>query len=295
MVKKRRKRRHLRRGRRRPARPTVKKGKPTIGITCEVVKLKPYFSEFELVCDYRYTRAILRAGGMPILLPVNPFKRDVKSLLNFVDGLVIIGGADIHPSFYGEKSREKVKPIYRGRTYFEMNLIREAQKKKIPVLAICYGMQLLNVLHGGTLHQDIQSDIKGAKNHRSKRNPWHKVTVQTGSRCHRIFGKTSFHVHSEHHQAIKLPGKALQITAVSEDGIPEAIEGLPNVIAVQWHPERMPKDAVQTRLFRYFVRMARQKESLGEQPADTAGRLREESKRIAQAGSDKAASRSLMP
>lgn len=236
----------------------AKKTKPVIGITCEVVKLKPYFAEFEVVCDYRYMRAIMRAGGLPILLPINPMRQDIPKLIDAVDGLVIIGGADIHPHFYGEKSREKVKPIYRGRTYFEMRLFEAAKKKGVPILAICYGMQLLNVLHGGTLHQDIPSEIPGAKNHRSKRNPLHRVDIQEGSLCYKIFRKKSILVHSEHHQAVKLPGQSLRITAVSDDGIPEAIEGPPHTIAVQWHPERQPKDPLQSRLFRYFMRMVRE-------------------------------------
>ena len=100
-----------RRGKKRRA--GAAKGKPLIGITCEVVKLKPYFAEFELVSDYRYTRAVIRAGGIPVLLPINPLKRDIPRLMDAIDGLVITGGADIHPSFYGEKSKEKVRPIYR--------------------------------------------------------------------------------------------------------------------------------------------------------------------------------------
>ncbi|HXV28548.1 MAG TPA: gamma-glutamyl-gamma-aminobutyrate hydrolase family protein [bacterium] len=233
-------------------------GKPVIGITCEVIKSRPYFSEFDLYCDYRYVRAILRARGIPILIPINPFRRDVQKLLERIHGLVIIGGADIHPSFYGEKSKEKVKPMYRGRTYFEMDLYRDALKKKIPVLAICYGMQLLNVIYGGKLYQDIQSDVQGARNHRSKRQPFHRVEVQPGSLCQKIFRKKSFLVHSQHHQAVKLPGKSLRITAVSEDGVPEAIEGPPRTMAVQWHPERQEKDPTQSRIFRHFLRLARQ-------------------------------------
>ncbi len=241
-----------------------KKGKPIIGITCEVVKQKPFFSQFDLVSDYRYVRAIIRAGGIPILLPMNPFPRDASSMLEHVDGLVIVGGADIHPSFYGEKSKEKVNPMYRGRTYFEMDLYRLAQKKKIPILAICYGMQLLNVIYGGTLHQDIPTEIKGAINHRSKRNPIHTVSLQPKSLCHKIFGKKTFHVHSSHHQAVKVPGRSLCVSAFSEDGIPEAIEGPPRTVGVQWHPERSPKDPVQIRLFRYFIRLAKSKPKLKE-------------------------------
>ena len=246
------------RKKRRPAPRFKKKTKPVIGITCEVVKLKPYFSEFELSCDYRYIRAILRAGGLPILLPINPLKRDIPKLLDSIDGLVITGGADIHPHFYGDKSREKMKPIYRGRTYFEIRLFEIAQKKGVPVLAICYGMQLLNVICGGTLHQDIQSEIPGARDHRSKRRPLHRVDIQEGSLCYKIFKKKSIVVHSEHHQAIKLPGRSLRVTAVSEDGIPEAIEGPPHTIAVQWHPERQPKGPLQVKLLKTFLRMVRE-------------------------------------
>ncbi len=193
-----------------------------------------------------------------MLLPINPFSRDAAKLLEHIDGLVIVGGADIHPSFYKEKSKKKIEPIYRGRTYFEMWLYRAAQKKKIPILAICHGMQLLNVIYGGTLHQDIQTEVKGARNHRSKRQPLHRVEIQAGSLCHKIFHKKSFIVHSHHHQAVKVPGRSIKITAVAEDGIPEAIEGPPRTIAVQWHPERQAKDPVQIRLFRYFIRLARQ-------------------------------------
>jgi len=235
------------------------RGKPVIGITCEVNKLKPFFSEFELVCDYRYVRAIIRAGGVPMLLPLNPLKRDAAKLLEHIDGLVIVGGADIHPSFYGEKAKQKIEPIYRGRTYFDIWLYRAAQKKKIPVLAICYGMQLLNVIYGGTLYQDIKSEIKGARDHRSRRNPFHRVDVQPGSLCRKIFGEKSFSVYSRHHQAVRLPGKSLRVTAFSEDGVPEAIEGPARTLAVQWHPECQSKDPVQSRLFRYFLRLAREK------------------------------------
>lgn len=232
--------------------------KPVIGITCEVQKVKPFYCQFDLVCDYRYIRAVIRAGGIPILLPMNPFDRDVSKLLEQVDGIVIIGGADIHPSFYGEKSSKKIDPMYRGRTYFEMHLYRTAQRKQIPVLAICYGMQLLNVIYGGTLHQDIREEIKGASNHSSKKTPLHDVKLMPGSLCRHIFGKDLITVHSDHHQAVKIPGSSLKVTAFSEDGVPESLEGPTGTVGVQWHPERQHKDKLQMKLFRYFIRMARE-------------------------------------
>lgn len=231
--------------------------KPIIGITCEVTKLKPYYSEFELVCDYRYVRAVIRSGGIPVLLPINPRKRDLNRLLRNIHGLIVTGGSDIPPSFYGEKSMERVKTVYRGRTYFELNLLKMAYKKKIPILGICYGMQLLNVFHGGTLYQDIPTDIQTAKNHRHHRNPFHKVHVKEGSKLKKIFSKKSFLVYSKHHQSVKKLGEKLQISALSEDGVVEAIEGPRHTLAVQWHPECQAKDHIQKKLFRYFIRMCK--------------------------------------
>ena len=231
--------------------------RPIIGVTCEVNKLKPYFSQFELTCDYRYVRAILRAGGIPLLLPINLYRRQIASLLDNVDGLVIVGGADIHPTFYGEESTEKLKSVYRGRIYFERWLYKSAEKRKMPVLAICYGMQLLNIIYGGTLYQDIRSNIKGSRSHCSKRHPLHIVRIQRDSLCCRIFKKRSLFVYSDHHQAVKTLGRSLNIAAFSDDGIIEAIERPPRTIAVQWHPERQPKDPLQRRLFLHFVRLAK--------------------------------------
>ncbi len=253
MVRKLRRKKAVRRRKRKP----VRFGKPVIGITCEVHKLKPYFAEFELVCDYRYIRAVIRAGGNPVVLPINPLKRDSHALLDQIDGLLIVGGADIHPTFYGEKSKKKLELMYRGRTYFEMRAFRAAQKRKIPILAICYGMQLVNTIYGGKLHQDIQSELRHAKDHRNKRNPFHHVTLMPGSLFHKIFGKKTVVSHCEHHQAVKMPGRGMDVTAFSEDGIAEAIEGPARLLAVQWHPERQPKDPVQRKLFSYFMKQVR--------------------------------------
>lgn len=236
-----------------------KNGKPVVGITCEVKKQKPYFFEFDLYCNYRYIRAVIRAGAVPVLLPLNPFKRDVSNLVGHIDGLIIIGGADIPPGFYGEKTKKTVEPVYRGRTYFDLNLIRSAYRRRIPILAICYGMQLLNVYHGGTLHQDIASELKRARNHRSKHDPIHTVRVLSGTNCAKIFGKKLLHVHSSHHQAVKRLGRGLRIAAFSDDGIPEAIENPLGAIGVQWHPERTPKDPAQQRLFRHFIKLCKKK------------------------------------
>jgi gamma-glutamyl-gamma-aminobutyrate hydrolase PuuD len=237
------------------------KYKPIIGLNCEVSKLKAFFSEFELVCDYRYVRAIIRAGGVPVLVPINPKKRDLGRLLDRLDGLVMVGGADIHPGFYGERDRHRLEPMYRGRTKFDMTLYRMAARRRLPILAICYGTQLINVAHGGTLHQDIQKQIRQSKNHRSKRNPFHSVMLDPNSHLAKIFGKSRFHVHSEHHQSVKKLGKSFRAVGWSPDAVIEAIEGPPRVLAVQWHPERQEKDPVQRKLFRSFITLCKSKKT----------------------------------
>ncbi|MFH1848006.1 MAG: gamma-glutamyl-gamma-aminobutyrate hydrolase family protein [Candidatus Omnitrophota bacterium] len=233
--------------------------RPVIGLTCEVVKLKPYFTQYELTCDYRYIRSVLRAGAIPLLIPNSPYPRMLSRMLDHVNGIIITGGADVHPYFYGEQATEKVRSVYRGRFYFERLLYGMARKRKIPVLGICYGMQLINVIHGGALYQDIRTEGKGSRSHSSKRYPMHPVRTSPGTVCGRVFKKREFRVYSEHHQAIKRLGRSLNIGAVSNDGIIEAIEKGNEVFAVQWHPERQPKDQAQRRLFRYFIGLARKK------------------------------------
>ena len=236
-----------------------KRRKPIIGISCEVIKIKPYYSEFELACDYRYIRAIVRAGGIPVMLPINHVPRDVQTLIHLLDGLLIIGGADIHPSFYKEKAKHPIKPMYRGRTRFDINLYKMAHRTRIPILAICYGMQLLNVIYGGTLYQDIQRQIRRVRNHRSKRNPFHMVHLEEGSELAKILGKKDFLVHSEHHQAVKKLGHFLKGIGYSPDWVVEALEGPSRTIAVQWHPERQERDPVQRRLFNHFIKLCKER------------------------------------
>lgn len=234
-----------------------KKSKPVIGICCEVHKLRPYFSEFELTCDYRYVRAILRAGGVPLLLPIIHQRAILRKMMASIDGLLMIGGEDIHPAFYGERKRYRIKPIYRGRMRFETAAYRMARRRKIPILAICYGMQLINVMNGGTLYQDIERQIRGAQSHSSKRKPFHTVWLKKGCRLAKILKKREFMVYSIHHQAIKQLGHSLQAVGYSPDTVIEAIEGPPQVYAVQWHPERQERDEVQKRLFRSFINLCR--------------------------------------
>jgi len=230
--------------------------KPVIALDADV-KVSPKTHALYSYVHAGYYDRVLAAGGIPLMLPPLTKENELSALLDHVDAIVLTGGSDLDPKRMGLPRHPAVRPMVPRREDSIRLLGRLAIERRMPILGISLGMQLLNVIYGGTLHQDIQSEVKGARNHRSKTNPFHRVEVQPGSLCYKIFGRKSFLVHSSHHQAVKVPGRSLRITAFSEDGIPEAIEGPPRTIAVQWHPERSEKDPVQMRLFRYFLRLAR--------------------------------------
>ncbi|HAM53378.1 MAG TPA: hypothetical protein DCP92_22790 [Nitrospiraceae bacterium] len=215
-----------------------KRNKPIIGI--------PIGREGQyLRLKYHYSEAIAKAGGLPLLIPHG---EATFSFVEVIDGLLIPGGNDIDPSYFAEKPHPSVKIVPRERTEFEIGAVRAIMKAEKPVFGICYGMQLINIVFGGSLYQDIESQHKSAVDHRR------------GS--HRIRGDNSIIkgeviVNTSHHQAIKRLGDHLEVCAVSDDQLAEAI-CLPDcsfLLGVQWHPERSD-DALSLNLFRRFVEAA---------------------------------------
>jgi len=158
------------------------------------------------------------------------------------DGFVLTGGVDVHPSFYGGSldyaNNQQWKP---ERDMFEMKILEYAFENKLPVLAICRGMQLVNVFHGGTLVQDLGSANEIHK--KDTQDKQHNIVVEENSLLHSIVKETSGNINSAHHQAIDKLGKDLTINAQSDDGIAEGLESTnknePFLLCVQWHPERM--------------------------------------------------------
>jgi putative glutamine amidotransferase len=238
--------------------------RPVIALTPDVAdgtELSP-FSKAELKASY--TDAVVRAGGLPIILPVTDDQSMVEAYLDRVAGVVVTGGAfDVPPSLYGEASREGLGPLKPQRTEFELMVIKTALAKQLPLLGICGGMQLLNVAYGGTLIQDIAREMPSARLHEQKHvrtQPQHPVEVKEGSVLADCVGKGQLMVNSTHHQAIKTLGAGLLASAHAPDGIIEAIEhrGPGFVVGVQWHPEMMV-DTVPPHLglYRTFVAKAR--------------------------------------
>jgi putative glutamine amidotransferase len=207
-----------------------------------------------------YADAVLAAGGLPILLP--HAAEAAQAYLALLDGLVVTGGAfDVPPELYGEARRPECGPSKPERTAFERELLEAALAARLPVLGVCGGMQLLNVVRGGTLHQDLARDagISGHEQPPPKDVPSHAVAVASGSRLAALVGAGELPVNSTHHQAVKAVGSGLLVSARAPDGVVEAIE-LPDLrfaLGVQWHPEAVLRhEARHAALYRGLVAAA---------------------------------------
>lgn len=189
-----------------------------------------------------YVRAVEKAGGLPLVLaPGVP--ADAPDLLDRLQGLLLTGGADLDPRLYGETPHGSVTRVIPERDAFEIALCREALRHELPLLAICRGHQVLNVATGGTLVQDIPSQLAGTIDHDPEVERWetaHEVRILPGTRLREILERERLAVNSFHHQAVKDLGEGLVPSAYSTaDNVIEGIE-IPDrrfVLGVQWHPE----------------------------------------------------------
>ncbi len=233
--------------------------KPGITITLELsVRGGKHLNFLELA----YSRCVLEAGGMPLFFPSLPSPEFFEQVLDLIDGLVLTGGADIHPSFYREEITAPIRLSPDQRTEFDLQFFLAALKKDKTILAICHGMQIMNIALGGSLYQDLDLQRPGSLSHRAKEEDLpaiHRIQVEARSRLAGILGELrEFKVCSTHHQAVKVLGKGLIVNASSPDGLIEGVElrDSPKVIGVQWHPEKDRTSEASKRLFRGFVALA---------------------------------------
>lgn len=233
--------------------------RPIIGITLDSEEAGGYSKFPWYAVRENYCGAIASAGGLPVPLPHEP---DIaESYLDTIQGLVITGGAfDVDPAIFGDDTRHDTVVTKDRRTAFEIAVTRGAIDRDMPVLGICGGQQLLNVVLGGTLIQHIPDEVEDALAHEQpnpRDEPGHDVAVTAGTLLHRITGTDTMSVNSAHHQAVRDIGTDVVIDAVAADGVIEGIElpGRKFCLGVQWHPE-FSIDPGDTRIFEAFIKAA---------------------------------------
>ena len=212
-----------------------------------------------------FTRALELAGAAPIAIPLQLGEDTLSTIFARLDGLLIAGGPDVHPSEFGEAIEPFCGEIDRARDVAELQLLRWSLQQELPVLGICRGIQMLNVAAGGTLYQDIDAQVEHALKHQHvKGDPYnrltHSVEIDPQSRLARALGTTRLDVNSLHHQSVKQVAPDFHIVARAPDGIVEGIERLNGsfAVGVQFHPEWLiDDDARMVQVFRDFVDAAR--------------------------------------
>lgn len=211
-----------------------------------------------------YTESVIQAGATPILIPITTDNLVLADIIGRLDGIILIGGADIHPSYYNEMPIEQLGEVDSLRDVYDIALIRLAACLKVPMLGICRGEQLINVAFGGTLYQDIRTQHPDTTVQHNQDEPssvpTHRVRLLPGSAIAQITGQTELFTNTHHHQAVRDVAPGFRITAWAADSIPEAIEstdGRP-IWGVQFHPEALTVagDTVAARFFHFLVQQA---------------------------------------
>ena len=218
--------------------------RPLIGVTASFYpnENNPPLSQQSVNRDY--VLGVIKAGGMPVIIPAMWETELIEAYAEQLDGLMVPGGEDVDPKYYGQEPHEKLGRLSPIRDHTEITLIRKMAELGKPIFGICRGMQMINVAFGGDMIQDIPSAIENCLKHmgdmqyRSK--PVHSVALTPGSRVHGIFGKDEIQVNTFHHQAIDRLAEGFEVTGRSPEGIAEAFENAQAKIwGVQWHPENM--------------------------------------------------------
>lgn len=222
--------------------------KPVIGISGSIIISKGNaFAGYERsYVNQDYVESVLRAGGIPLIIPFNCDMEATKEMIEKVDGLILSGGHDIDPKHYNEEPLLKIGELFPERDEFDMTLYKHAFELKKPILGICRGFQIINVINGGNLYQDLSYADFVKIRHNQVDNPTqatHSVEFEDGTFLKNILGEKT-RVNSFHHQIIKEVADGFKIVAKSPDGVIESIEKINDdcfVIGVQWHPEMLSK------------------------------------------------------
>ena len=231
--------------------------KPLIGIGSDVQS--PPGERERAFVYLTYVDALRRAGAIPLLIPPQP--ENAAELIAELDGILLAGGDDCDPAVYGEEPHPSIEPMDPRRQSNDVSLAKYARESGIPTLGICLGVQVMNVAAGGTLLQDINSQMETEIEHASEPEDRarHDVIIEGGTKLATILGERELNVNSSHHQAIREVGEGLRVTAHAPDGVVEGLEDPrhPFYLGVQWHPEDMKEDISASTLFGAFIDAAR--------------------------------------
>lgn len=230
--------------------------RPIIGVTTSYEDASHL--EKQHVSQY-YLRGVELGGGEPRVLDFLTPLAELPEVVEGLDGVLFIGGWDVEPDLYGELRLPECGPASRIKDLYEIELFRLARKKGLPILAICRGIQVVNVAMGGTLVQDLPSAIGRVHQQEKGDTYWHDVEIVPDTGLFGMMGVSVMATNSYHHQSVKDLAEGLRVTARSRDGVIEAVEGTdgPYLAAVQWHPERtVAKDRYSLRFFQELARAA---------------------------------------
>lgn len=237
--------------------------RPVIGVVCSKMYLPNNNLDQYFYVGSGYVDGIARVGGIPLIMPLLGIQEPpFQAMMEAVDGIILTGGEDPAPHLYGEEPLQRLGEVEYERDLTELAIIKLALEQKKPMLGICRGMQIMNVACGGTLIQDIPSQVPGAFQHAQKGSRQygaHKVQLQPGMVAEAL-GTTEILVNTSHHQSVKDVAPGFKITGVAADGVVEAIESLDGLhIGLQWHPERMwGHDSTMLKIAEAFVAKVKQ-------------------------------------
>lgn len=243
--------------------------KPVIGISGNILinKGNTFSGYRRSYVNQDYVEAVLRAGGIPFIIPFNEDLESIREMVGHVDGVILSGGHDVNPYNYGEDPLLKIGEVFPERDVFDMEIYKTAVKFNKPVFGICRGFQIINVVNGGSLYQDLSyADFVKLK-HDQQDNPsqaTHSVNFEEGTFLREILGEEN-KVNSFHHQILKDVAPGFKVVAKSPDGVMESIQKITEdcfVVGVQWHPEMLSvKYEDSQKVFDEFVKEVEKRKS----------------------------------
>jgi putative glutamine amidotransferase len=231
--------------------------KPLVGLNCRYETDQEHSGGSQIRMYAFYYQALIQAGALPLVVPTVEDRSLISEYLDILDGFVFTGGLDVPAAAYGENKHPQTNELHPRKFACDKLLAELLLEREMPVLAICLGLQLVNVAYGGTLIQHIETDIQHT-HFVPGHDSFHAITVEEDSLLHRLLGASQLEVNSSHHQAVDKLGAGLRVLAQAPDGIVEAVQMTDRrfFIGVQWHPERILEIPDQRELFNAFVAAA---------------------------------------